>query len=79
MKGKLQNNHNIIQRMICKVIGHKWFKDVIDVSSYSVPNEAFCVRCGRLEWIFNGCEYIPMNKLKEHFEYQLTERRKSNE
>lgn len=59
--------------LIC-IFKHKFYPDVmgIRVSGYSVPSEAFCMRCGKLEWVVNGCTHIPKKCLKPHIESLLT-------
>lgn len=50
----------------------------IRVSGYSVPSEAFCMRCGKLEWVVNGCTHIPKKCLKPHIESLLTNNKKGD-
>ena len=59
--------------LIC-LIKHKWYPNVMNirVRGYSVPSEAFCMRCGKLEWVVNGVTHIPKKCLKPHIESLLT-------
>lgn len=49
---------------------HRWYQDVKGIRStgYGVPSEAFCIKCGRLEWEVNGEKYAPMDYVKKQLQ-----------